>query len=201
MRILPFLLAAGGCWAGPYLPQVAQTIPADGCRIKLEWISAPAGTIAAPQSISGTLEMAEGNRFRFHSAELVVVSDGTTLRQWNAATNQVIVRKASLVGASDLPTGLLRSALAGSETASSLEKLDGKMVRRLSLDVSRPPLSQYARATLWARESDHQPLRLEVDDAEGGRTTWKLLSLSRWKPSAKDFDYVPPAGAEVVDSR
>jgi outer membrane lipoprotein-sorting protein len=201
MRILLLLLAAVECWAGPYLPQVAQAVPSEGCRIKLEWISAPAGTIAPPRSVSGTLELADSNRFRFRSAELVVVSDGITLRQWNAATNQVLLRKASQVGASDLPTGLLQSALAGSEISSSLEKLDGKMARRLSLDVSKPPLSRYARATVWARESDHQPLRLEVEDAEGGKTTWKLLSLSRWKPSAKDFDYVPPTGAEVVDAR
>lgn len=201
MRTLLLLSAAVGCWAGPYLPQVARTVPSEGCRIKLEWISAPAGTIAPPRSMSGTLELAEGNRFRFRSAELVVVSDGTTLRQWNAANNQMLLRRASQVGASDLPTGLLQSALAGSEVSSSLERLDGKAVRKLVLDVSRPPLSRYARATLWARESDHQPVRLEVEDPQGGRTTWKLLSLSRWKPSAKDFDYVPPAGADVVDSR
>lgn len=201
MRTLPFLLAAAGCWAGSYLPEVAQAVPAGGCRIKLEWISASAGSIAPPRSVSGTLELASGNRFRFRSPELVVVSDGTTLRQWNAATNQVLLRKASQMGASDLPSGLLQAALAGSETSSSLEKLDGKTVRKLSLDVSRPPLSRYAHAVLWARESDHQPLRLEVADAAGNRTTWKILSVSRWKPSAADFDYVPPAGAEVVDSR
>jgi len=201
MRTLPLLLAAAGCWAGPYLPQVAQTVPVEGCRIKLEWISAPAGTIAPPRSLAGTLELADGNRFRFNSAELVVVSDGTVLKQWNAANNQMLLRKAGQVGASDLPTGLLQTALAGSEISSSLEKLDGKMARKLVLDVSKPPLSRYAHATLWARESDHQPVRLEVEDAEGGRTTWKLLSLSRWKPSPKDFDYVPPAGAETVDAR
>jgi len=201
MRTLPLLLAAVGSWAGPFLPQVAQTVPAEGCRIKLEWISAPAGSIAPPRSVSGTLELADGNRFRFRSADLVVVSDGTVLRQWNASTNQVLLRKASMVGANDLPTGLLQSALAGSETSSSLEKLDGKVVRKLALDVSKPPLSKFARATLWARETDHQPVRLEVEDAQGGRTTWNLLSVRSWKPSAKDFDYVPPAGAEIVDTR
>ena len=201
MRTLPLLLAAVGSWAGPFLPQVAQTVPAEGCRIKLEWISAPAGSIAPPRSVSGTLELADGNRFRFRSADLVVVSDGTVLRQWNASTNQMLLRKASMVGANDLPTGLLQSALAGSETSSSLEKLDGKVVRKLALDVSKPPLSKFARATLWARETDHQPVRLEVEDAQGGRTTWNLLSVRSWKPSAKDFDYVPPAGAEIVDTR
>jgi outer membrane lipoprotein-sorting protein len=201
MRTLPLLLASVGCWAGPYLPQVAQAVPNEGCRIKLEWISAPVGSIAPPRSVSGTLELSDGNRFRFRSADLVVVSDGTVLHQWNASTNQVLVRKASKVAASDLPTGLLQSALAGSETSSSLEKLAGKSTRKLSLDVSKPPLSKYARATLWARESDHQPVRLEVEDAEGGKTTWNILSIRPWKPAAKDFDYVPPTGAEVVDTR
>jgi outer membrane lipoprotein-sorting protein len=167
----------------------------------LDWISAPAGTIAPPSSVSGTLELASGDRFRFSSPELVVVSDGRTLSQWNASTNQVLLRLPSRVDASDLPSGLLQAALAGSETSASLEKLDGKSVRKLVLDVSRPPLSKFVHATLWARESDNTPVRLEVVDSQGGTIVWKLRSVSRWKPTDKDFAYAPPKGAEVVDTR
>jgi len=151
--------------------------------------------------VSGTLELASKDRFRFGSSELVVVSDGTTLSQWNASTNQVLLRRASGADASAQPSGLLQAALAGAEISSSLEKLDGKPVRKLALDVSKPPLSKFVHATLWARESDNSPVRLEVVDSQGGTITWKILSVSRWKPSDKDFQYLPPKGAEVVDSR
>jgi len=147
------------------------------------------------------LELASKDRFRFSSPELVVVSDGRTLSQWNASTNQVLLRRAARADASALPSGLLREALTGAEISSSTEKLDGKAVRRLALDVSKPPLSKFVHATLWARESDNAPLRLEVADSEGGTITWKILSVSPWKPADKDFLYLPPKGAEVVDSR
>ena len=201
MRILHLLVLAAPLWASSYLPLVAQKVPAGGCRIKLEWISSPAGSIAPPQAVAATLDLADGNRFRFRSPQVVATSDGTTLRQWNASTNQLILRKASQLDAANLPSGLLQAALTGTEKSSSLEKLDGKTTRRLELDVSKPPLSKYAKATLWARDSDLQPLRLEVEASDGGKTAWKLISLSRWKPSASDFEYSPPKGAEVVDMR
>lgn len=201
MRTLHILLLAAPLWASSYLPLVAKKVPVPGCRIKLEWISSPAGTIAPPQAVEATLEMADGNRFRFRSPQVVAVSDGTTLRQWNASTNQVILRKASQLDVSNLPSGLLQAALSGTEKSSSLVKLDGKSALRLELDVSKPPLSRYAKATLWARESDLQPLCLEVLTSDGGKTTWKLLSLSRWKPGNSDFEYSAPHGADVVDTR
>jgi outer membrane lipoprotein-sorting protein len=201
MRILHLLAIAAPLWASSYLPQVAQKIPTPGCRIKLEWISSPAGSIAPPQAVAATLDLAEGNRFRFRSSQVVATSDGTTLRQWNASTNQLILRRASQLDAANLPSGLLQAALAGTEKSSSLERLDGKAARRLDLDVSKPPLSKYAKATLWARDPDFQPLRLEVEAPDGSKTVWKILSLSRWKPSASDFEYSPPKGAEVVDMR
>ena len=201
MRLLLPLLLGTAAWAGPYLPLVAQKVPVDGWRIRLDWISAPAGTIAPPSSVSGSLELASKDRFRFSSPELVVVSDGRTLSQWNASTNQVLLRSAARADASGLPSGLLQAALAGAEISSSTEKLDGKAERKLVLDVSKPPLSKFVRATLWARESDNAPVRLEVVDSQGGAITWKILSVSSWKPSDKDFLYAPPKGAEVVDSR
>ena len=167
----------------------------------MEWISSPAGTIAPPQAVAATLDLADGNRFRFRSPQVVATSDGTTLRQWNASTNQLILRKASQLDAANLPSGLLQAALSGTEKSSSLEKLDGKPARRLELDVSKPPLSRYAKATLWARDSDLQPLCLEIQTPDGGKTTWKLLSLSRWKPGKSDFEYSGPPGADVVDMR
>ena len=201
MRFHLVLLAVAAAWSAPILPEVAGRLPSSGCRIKLEWISSPAGSIAPPRSIAGTLELAEGDRFRFTSSELVVASDGTTIRQWNASTNQLLVRSAAKVQPAELPSGLLKAALSGSESSSSAEKLEGKSALRLVLSTARPPLSRYQRAVLWAKESDRTPLRLEVEDAAGGTICWKLKSIQSWKPSTRDFDLAAPKGAEVVDMR
>jgi hypothetical protein len=203
MRLPPLLvfLAASWTWAVPYLPQVAARIPASGCRIRLEWNIAPGGSIAPPRTAKGTLEVAEGDRFHFRSPELEVASDGTTMRQWNGSTNQVLLRSVAQVPVADLPSSLLRAALSGSETASSTEKFEGTPALKLALSVAQPPLSKYVRATLWARESDRTPLRLELEDAEGGLVVWKLTSIQPWKPVAKDLELAAHKGAEVVDMR
>lgn len=197
--LLPILLAARS-WCAPVLPEVAAKVPVGGCRIRLEWVSSPAGTIAPPRTVAGTLEFA-GDRFLFRSSELSVASDGAVIRQWNPSTSQFLVRPASKVPSTELPSSLLLAALSGSELSCSRERLDGKPSLRLALGTTRPPLSRYARATLWARESDRLPLKLEVEDAAGGTVSWKLLSVQPWKPSAKDFDLSVPKGAEVVDLR
>jgi len=171
------------------------------CRIKLSMVVATPGSIAPPRGTTGTLELASGNRFRFRAPELVAVSDGNLMWQWNASTNQVVLRGPSQVDQLGLPLEILQAALSGAETKSRRETLDGKPVQRLELDVSKAPLSRFSRATLWAKEKGLVPVRLEVEEAEGNTTTWNLLSISKWKPGQADFAYVPPKGAEVVDLR
>lgn len=171
------------------------------CRMKLSMVVTTAGSIAPPRGTTGTLDLASGNRFRFRAPDLVAASDGTLLWQWNSSTNQVVMRKPSQVQQLGLPLEILQAALSGAETKATRETLDGKAVQRLDLDVSKPPLSKFLRATLWAKETTLAPVRLEVEDEDGNKTTWNLLQISRWKPTAEDFAFAPPKGAEVVDLR
>lgn len=159
------------------------------------------GSIAPPRGTTGTLELASENRFRFRSPEVLAVSDGKLLWQWNASTNQVLLKTPSQIQQSGLPTEIFQAALAGAETKATRETLDGKAVQRLDLDVSKAPLSRYSRATLWAKETGLSPVRLELEEEDGNKTTWNLLAISKWKPSDADFAFAPPKGAEVVDLR
>lgn len=201
MRRILLLLAAAPLWAQPFLPKVAATLPMPNCRIKLSMVVTSPGSITPPRGTTGTLELATDNRFRFRAPELLAVSDGKLLWQWNASTNQVVMRSPSQVQQLGLPLEILQAALAGSETKASRETVDGKAVQRLELDVSKPPLSKFIRATLWAKESGLSPVRLEVEEDGGNTTTWNLLAISKWKPADTDFAFAPPKGAEVVDLR
>lgn len=202
MRILPLLVFALGTYAEPLLPKVAQSFKqTPNAKIALDWTVVSAGGFAPPRTTKGTLKLAEGNRFRFESAALVAVCDGTTLWQWNGSTNQVLVQQASKVDPSTLPAGLLKAALEGSETAATPDKLDGRTLEKLALDNSRPPLSRFSQAWMWADPSTLKPVRIEVEDIQGNKTTWTLKKISSWKPDAKDFSYSAPGGADVVDMR
>ncbi len=202
MRILPFLILAAGAFAEAWLPQVAQKFKqTPNAKIPLEWTVTPAGGFAPPRTTKGTLKIAEGNRFRFDSDALVAVCDGKSMWQWNGSTNQVLVHDAAKVDQAGLPSGLLKAALEGAETASTPDKLGGKAVRKLTLDVSRGPLSKFVRAWLWIDAAALRPVRIEVEDAQGSRTSWTLLKIQSWKPKPSDFTYSPAKGADVVDMR
>jgi len=71
----------------------------------------------------------------------------------------------------------------------------------LTLDVSRGPLSKFVRAWLWIDAAALRPVRIEVEDAQGSRTSWTLLKIQSWKPKPSDFTYSPAKGADVVDMR
>lgn len=199
-RIIPLLLAIE-LHAEPILPKVAASLPLPDCRMKIAMTVTSAGSIAPPRGVVGTLELASANRFRFDSPELKAVSDGSTLWQWNASTNQVLIRTAAQLQEANLPTGILQAALAGAETGARQETLDGQSVWRLELDVTKPPLSRYAKAALWAKVADSRPMRLVVEDADGGQTSWDIRKVGRWKPTSADFTFASPRGAEAVDLR
>lgn len=202
MRILPLLVLSAAVLAEPWLPRVARNFKQrPGAKIPLEWTVSPAGGFAPPRTTKGTLKIASGNRFRFDSDGLVAVCDGTTLWQWNGSTNQVLVHDAAKVDPAGLPAGLLDAAMEGAETAASAVREGNRPLEKLTLDNSRPPLSKFAGAWMWVDPADLRPVRIEVEDTQGTRTTWSLLRISGWKAVPKDFVFATPAGAEVVDLR
>lgn len=202
MRILPLLVLSLGVFAEPWLPRVAQSFrQTPNAKIPLEWTVVPAGGFAPARTTKGTLKIAEGNRFRFDSDALVAVCDGSTIWQWNGSTNQTLVQDAAKVDAASLPAGLLKAALEGAELSASPDKIGGKSLQKLGLDHSKSPLSKFEQVWLWIDPAALKPVRIEVEDAQGNRTSWSLLKISSWKPRATDFTYAAPKGADVVDMR
>ena len=173
-----------------------------GGRWSWVWTSKPAaGSIARPRTTEGELRLSTGNRFRFTSSGFQALSDGTTAWQYTPSTGQVLVQSVAKLDPTLLPGTLLNQALAGSETSSSQDVLDGRKVVRLELATGKGALARFSRATLWARVGDLRPVRLVVVDAQGAETSWDLLSWKSWKPKADDFLWKAPTGSETVDLR
>ena len=187
----------------PWLPRVAQALQSSpGWKVDLRWtVKPPAGGLAQPRTTSGTLHLADSNRFRFESEAMRALSDGVTAWQYSPASGQVLVQSVSRLDAAQLPGSLLAQALSGAETSSSREILAGRKTVRLELAVGQGALARFSRATLWANPVDLRPVRLLVADAQGAETIWDLGSWKRWKPQAREFAWKPVQGAETVDLR
>jgi len=200
---LLFALTLGARAEEPWLPRIARALQASpGWKIDLRWTVKPAaGAATQARTTSGTLQLADSNRFRFESPGLNSLCDGTTTWQHIPATGQVLVQSVARLDPALMPGALLAQALQGAETSARHEALAGKDAIRLELPAGKGAFARYVRASLWARPSDLHPLRLSVADAQGTETTWELSSWTRWKPGPDAFRWTAPAGAEVVDLR
>ena len=204
LRALLFLLVAavGSHAEDPWLPRIARSLQASpGWKIELSWTVKPAAAPGEGRTTTGTLHLADSNRFRFASAGLNSLCDGTTTWQHLPATGQVLVQSVARLDPALLPGTLLAQALRGSDTSSRHELLGGKDAVRLELPVGKGAFARYVRASLWARPADLRPLRLSLFDAQGNETAWELTSWAKWKPEADAFRWTAPPGAEVVDLR
>lgn len=201
--LLALAVAGTASAQSPWLPRVAKALQSSpGWKVDLQWtVKPPAGSLAKPRTTSGTLHLADSNRFRFESEAMRALSDGSTAWQYSPATGQVLVQSLSRLDASQLPGTLLAQALSGSETSSSRETLSGRKTVRLELAVGKGALARFSRASLWADVDDLRPVRLLVADAQGTETIWDLATWKRWKPQAREFAWKPVPGAETVDLR
>lgn len=187
----------------PWLPRVARSLQeSPGWKIDLLWTTRPAaGSIARPRSTAGELLLASDNRFRFVSEGLQALCDGTNAWQYVPSTGQVLLQSAAKLDPTMLPGAMLAQALAGSETASARDAVDGVEAVRLDLAVGKGALARFRRASMWIRPGDLRPLRILVADEQGAETSWDLRSWKRWKPKPSDFLWKAPAGSETVDLR
>jgi outer membrane lipoprotein-sorting protein len=196
------VVAAGSRADEPWLPRIARSLQASpGWKIELSWTVKPVAAPTQGRTTSGTLHLADSNRFRFASAGLNSLCDGNTTWQHLPATGQVLVQSVDRLDPALLPGTLLAQALRGAELSARREALAGKDAVRLELPTGKGAFARHVRASLWARPSDLRPLRLSLVDAQGNETLWELSSWTRWKPEPDAFRWTAPAGAEVVDLR
>jgi len=152
------------------------------------------------QSSSGTMALSRPGKFRWQyaaPAQQLIVTDGVTLWLYDEDLKQVTVRPAAeaLLGT---PAALLAQKKTLTETFAISDEGEVRGVRQLKL---RPKSSDsdFQDVTLWLRNGE--PQRMLFRDTLGGATDiiFKQIKVNA-RLDAKRFQFVPPAGVEVIDS-
>lgn len=155
----------------------------------------------APQTLSGTL-LLSGRRYRIETPQQTVVTDGETVWIYNPAEDQVLVNNYAEDEAAFTP----RDLFAGYRGRFAVEAMQAETLEGEAHHVLRlQPTDAYAplrAVTLWLRQADGLPARVETTDAGGATTTFRLDDLVFDPPLEPDaFVFAPPAGTEVIDLR
>ena len=190
---------AGGLESLELFVKTVKTGRADFTQV----VTSPAKEGQAPRvkTSSGTFEFARPHRFKFiytRPFEQSIVADGQTLWLYDADLNQVTARKQSQVLAST-PAALIASA-------SDLAALQADFALQAAPD--RDGL-QWVVATPKAKDGQLQSIRvgfrgtdlaaLDIEDSFGQRSVLRFGPLQTSPAlSADNFQFKPPAGADVI---
>jgi chaperone LolA len=171
-----------------------QRLSAHGFALKFE--SRAIGSDGEPMpAVSGSLLVADSNRFRLEHPGGTVVCDGKTLWQYIPSHNQVIVKEASESGGAG---GILLRFLEA-KAVKSKRKPDGSL--RIILDPGS--VDQNLDSLIIVVNPDKFAIRsVETQDPAGNRVVYMVKSL-RYGVSTKsrEFTFQAPSGVETVDMR
>jgi outer membrane lipoprotein carrier protein len=160
----------------------------------------PVGNV--DQSVTGTLLMKKGNKYRVDTEDHLIVTDGITVWSYARSQQQVLVDHFKLDEHSLSPDRILRGsggdltpAIVGHER---LEKQDVVVLKLLPRDES----SLLKSLKLWVSEGDYLVRKAEVVDLNGKETVYQVLGIkTNGGISDAKFSFTPPEGVEVVDLR
>lgn len=160
------------------------------------------------QEVKGRLVVAKPNRFFLESDVQTVVANGTLAWNFDPANAQVLVSDYRAVEEDSSYEKLLFDLilLGGYEdrfdpTLVEEERVDG---RRCHVVVLAPKDrdAYVERVRLWVDRKDWLVRKVEYENINDDRTTYVLTNLKGNKKTKNDvFQFVPPAGVEVVDLR
>ncbi len=154
------------------------------------------------QSVSGTLLIKKGNKYRVELENSTVVTDGVTVWSYSAVNKQVLIDKFKIDERSLTPERILTSAPKDFyATVLASEKI-GKTETRLLKLVPKDSESMVRTMKIWVDESTWLMKKVEVVDINGNETVYTVLSVTV-NPGLADsrFTYQIPKGVEAVDLR
>ena len=150
---------------------------------------------------SGSLVVAEGDRFKLDLQGIKFYSDGESLWQWNVDQKQVLIKAVEDLSSSLHPSELLFKylnckALEMSEVEYSKQKLWA-----LKLDPSKYA-GQFTKMEVWLSQKDYSPVRLYTVDPAGNGSWYSIVDMKVVKNiSNEDFKYKPVKGVDEIDMR
>jgi chaperone LolA len=126
------------------------------------------------QTVSGTVKIKKGNKYRIESEQQTIVTDGVTVWMYTPKTQQVLVDRFKTNHQPFSPDKFL-TGLPNDFTAVSVTANDSSYILRLQPTAKNAALSTVSTITVWATEKEWQVYRIEMIEKNG---TSKTIALS-----------------------
>lgn len=150
---------------------------------------------------SGSLVVAEGDRFKLDLDGIKFYSDGESLWQWNVDQKQVLVKAVEDLSSSLHPSELLFKYLNCKALEMGEAEYSKQKLWALKLDPSKYA-GQFTKMEVWLSQKDFSPVRLYTEDPAGNGSWYNIVNLKVVKNvSNEDFRYKPVAGVDEIDMR
>lgn len=154
------------------------------------------------QAAEGTLSIKKQNKYRFETANRLVVTDGVTVWSYSPLNKQVVIDKFKLDERTLTPEKVLTAAPKDYyASAVGTEKIGKTETRMLKL-VPKDEDSIVRTMKMWVDETTWLIKRVEIVDIDGKHTTYTVhdIKINVGIPDSR-FTYEIPAGVEAVDLR
>ena len=150
---------------------------------------------------SGSLVVAEGDKFKLDLLGIKFYSDGESLWQWNVEQKQVLIKAVEDLSSALHPSELLFKYLNCKALSMGEAKFAGQELWVLKLDPAKYA-GQFTKMEVWLSKKDYSPVRLFTEDPAGNSTWYGILDIKVIKKiSNDDFKYKPVAGVDEIDMR
>lgn len=150
---------------------------------------------------SGSLVVAEGDKFKLDLLGIKFYSDGESLWQWNVEQKQVLIKAVEDLSSSLHPSELLFKYLNCKALEMGEAELSKQKLWTLKLDPSKYA-GRFTKMEVWLSQKDFSPVRLMTEDPAGNVSWYNIVDLKVVKNVSNDeFKYKPVAGVDEIDMR
>jgi outer membrane lipoprotein-sorting protein len=149
---------------------------------------------------SGSVVLGPDDRFRAEIGKTVWVCDGRTYWQYNAKTNQVVIKQLLDIDLSMHPSQIVKAYL--TEYDFTVKEVDGKRAVLEGVRASEDTRGREQTVTLWVDTKKNTITKAVSVDKQGNRNTY-TFTKTRLAVGANPgtFQFEIPEGAEVLDTR
>lgn len=161
-----------------------------------EWVLA-----GETQTTEGTIHLADGNRFRIDTSDVILVSDGTTVWQYTPKQNQVVIDRVDPNRPNASPEQIFVAFTEGARAEWIREERRNRRESLVVIRLHRDPQEEPATVEAWVEVPRMLVVRLAWSDGAGNRHSYDLTDIEIAEQPPERFDFQIPANVVVVDMR
>lgn len=150
---------------------------------------------------SGSILVADKDRFRLLIPGFAIYSDGKNVWQWNKEQNQVLLKSLEDMEGNMHPSELLFKYLNCKPKSLKQDTAFGKKVNVIALDPSKYG-KDFSAMEVWLSAKDASPVRLVTTDGVGNVSRYDILNLAK-KAKVENSDFVlkEMKNVDIIDMR